>query len=77
MDRRTIRQWRLERGLTQHQLAKLVGVTHISIGNWENARYEPSARQLEALAAALGVCMDQIAFHREDAQAALQSPART
>lgn len=71
MDRRTVREWRLARSLTQHQLAKLVGVTHISIGNWERARYEPCARQLEALAAALDVSMDQIAFRKEDAKAAL------
>lgn len=75
-ERRTIRAWRLERGMTQEQLAAAVGVSHISVGNWDNGRAEPSARQLENLAAVFGVRMDQIAFHKEDALAERTAQAR-
>lgn len=77
MERRTVREWRLANGLTQTKLAHLVGVSHISVGNWEKGRFEPTPRKLQALAAALGVSMDQIAFRKEEAEAALQAPART
>lgn len=70
--KRTVRAWRLIRGMTQDQLATAVGVTSISVGNWENGRNEPSARQLEALSAALDVRMDEIAFHKEDAKAMIE-----
>lgn len=37
-----IRQFRQEKGLTQQQLADLVGVTRQTINALENARYNPS-----------------------------------
>ena len=37
-----IRQFRQEKGITQQQLADLVGVTRQTINALENARYNPS-----------------------------------
>lgn len=37
-----IRQYRLEKGITQQELADLVGVTRQTINALENARYNPS-----------------------------------
>jgi len=69
LDKRTVRAWRTERGVSQEQLARAMETSAVSVRNWENGRNEPSARQLEKLATALGVRMDQIAFHKEDAMA--------
>jgi len=67
-DRRTIRQWRIENGLTQRQLAERLGVTHITIGNWENGRNAPSAYQLVALGAVFDVPVERINFDRDTAR---------
>lgn len=37
-----IRQYRLESGMTQQELAELVGVTRQTINALENSRYNPS-----------------------------------
>jgi transcriptional regulator with XRE-family HTH domain len=67
--RRTIRQWRIANGLTQRQLAERLGVTHITIGNWENGRNAPSAHQLIALGSVFGIPVERIIFDREAARA--------
>jgi transcriptional regulator with XRE-family HTH domain len=73
MGRQTIKALRLAAGLTQRALATRIGVTTLSVSNWETGRNEPSARQLRAVAEALGVSMDGIAFERA---AARQSASR-
>ena len=57
---KTIRELREDRGLTQFELAIRVGVTPISIHNWEFGKSAPGASRLRALADALGVRMDDI-----------------
>ena len=59
---RTIRELREARGWTQLRLAIEVGVTPVTVYNWERGRYEPKASQFRALARALGVSMDNIAL---------------
>ena len=49
----TIKSLRIEKGLTQPQLAKLVGVSNGMISIWENNINEPKASYLKALAVAL------------------------
>ncbi len=51
----TIKSLRIEKGLTQPQLAKLVGVSNGMISIWENNINEPKASYLKALAVALDV----------------------
>ncbi len=60
MVKKTIREWRKEKGWTQAELAYHAGVAPSSVYNWESGRFEPRASQLRDLAAALGVKMDDI-----------------
>jgi transcriptional regulator with XRE-family HTH domain len=59
---RTIRELREERGLTQLQLGNLLGVTPVTVYNWERGQHMPTAPQLRALARVFGVSMDAIDF---------------
>ena len=54
----TIKSLRLEKGLTQPQLAKMVGVSNGMISIWENNVNEPKASYLKALATALEVSVN-------------------
>lgn len=54
----TIKALRLEKGLTQPELAKLVGVSNGMISIWENNINEPKASYLQALAVALDVTVN-------------------
>ena len=56
----TIKSLRLEKGLTQPQLAELVGVSNGMISIWENNINEPKASYLKALANALEVSVDTL-----------------
>ena len=56
----TIKSLRIEKGLTQPQLAKLVGVSNGMISIWENNINEPKATYLKALANALDVTVDHL-----------------
>lgn len=64
-ERPTIPALRRAGGLTQRALATRKGVTKTMVSYWETARNEPTARQLRAVAGALAVSMDNIAFKRE------------
>jgi transcriptional regulator with XRE-family HTH domain len=68
MLRKSIRVLRRERRWSQRELARRIGVSHMSVSHWETSRNEPSARQLRALSEAFGVPMETIAFEREAAQ---------
>ena len=57
----TIARLRLERGLTQGQLAEKVGCLAKDISRWENGARRPGAASLIKLADALGCTIDEIA----------------
>lgn len=59
---KTIREMREERGWTQLQLAIKLGVTPVTIYNWERGRFEPKVSQFRSLARAFDVSMDDIAL---------------
>jgi DNA-binding XRE family transcriptional regulator len=44
-----IRKWRLERGLFQVDLAKRIGVSEMTIVNWEKEKTRPCKKNLEKL----------------------------
>ena len=48
-----IKQLRESKGLTQVQLAKIIGVTSASIARWEKGQTKPRAGHLKALKKAL------------------------
>ena len=51
---------RKERGLTQDELGKKVGVTNKTISRWETGTYLPPAESLEALSKVYGVTINEI-----------------
>ncbi len=63
---KTIRQWRDERGWSQHELAVKLGVTAATVYNWERGKNEPNVSTFRRLARILGVSMDEIALVGEE-----------
>ena len=57
---KTIRQLREERRWTQLELAIKLGVTPVTVYNWERGKVEPRVVQFRALAQVFGVSMDEI-----------------
>ena len=60
LPRKTLREWRTGKYLTQEELAEQVGVTFYTISNWELGIKQPRFKNLRALATALGIQPDQI-----------------
>lgn len=60
VERKTIREWRHGRYLTQGELGELVGVSYFTISNWELGIKQPRVKNLRALAQALGIGPEQI-----------------
>ena len=56
--RKTIRQYREERGWTQLELANKLEVTPATVYTWERGRNEPRVAQLRKMAELFGVLMD-------------------
>jgi transcriptional regulator with XRE-family HTH domain len=47
--------WRKVRGLSQSELAQLIGVTYVTISNWERGETRPSKNQVDRVAKILRV----------------------
>ena len=60
LERKTIREWRTARFLTQGELGDLIGVSYFTISNWELGVKQPRVKNLRALATALGIKPEQI-----------------
>jgi putative transcriptional regulator len=65
----TIRQLREERGWTQLHLAIQLGVTPVTIYNWERGNSEPRVTQFRQLARLFGVSMDDLTLTNQDGEA--------
>lgn len=63
---KTIKELRAATDMTQLDLANAVGVTPVTVYNWERRRHEPTATQLRKIAAIFGVSMDEIDFEATD-----------
>jgi len=59
---KTIKELRDERGWTQLQLAIKLGVTPVTVYNWERGKYEPTASMFRRIARIFEVSMDDIAL---------------
>lgn len=55
-----IKKYRQQAGLTQSQLAALVGATQKQISAWENGTNEPSIRVLKAISKTLSCSIDDL-----------------
>ena len=51
---------RHDKRMTQAQLAQAIGVTTVTVSNWESGRSAPSLKTLTTIAAALGVKVSDI-----------------
>ena len=57
----TIKQYRLERGMTQAELAAAMGVQQTNVSRWERGAIRPDVDTLRKLAGIFGCRMDDIA----------------
>ena len=55
-----LKEWRREKGLSQHQLAKKVGLTYTAIGLWERKQRIPNADAVISLAIFFKVTTDYL-----------------
>lgn len=55
-----LKRIRKEKGMTQDSVAERAGVTATSISRWENGERDPTFRDVEKIAAALGVTMEEL-----------------
>ena len=55
-----IRILRQARGLSQVELARILGVTKQSVSNWENDNIQPSIEMLKKIAQTFGVSADYL-----------------
>ena len=55
-----LKELRIEKGLTQKQLAKELNISEDSVYNWEKGRSEPSINDLITLATMLDVTIDYL-----------------
>ena len=60
--KRELRGLRMGAGLTQQQLADILGVSHISVSRWETGKSIPSPKYIKALADLFGVQGKDIFF---------------
>jgi putative transcriptional regulator len=61
-----IKMLRADLGITQAQLAELVGVARVSIVSIENGRYIPTIETALRISKTLGVPIEQIFWLKED-----------
>lgn len=65
----TIKRIRLERGLTQEQLAELAGISQPHLSILENNQSAPSLKTAARLAKALGLSLDSMVRSEGDEEA--------
>lgn len=56
----TLRDKRIERGMTQELVAELLGVSRQAVSKWESGKTDPSTANLLALADLLGVPVEEL-----------------
>lgn len=55
-----LKELRSEKGLSQHEIGKLVNMSKMAISHWEKGHSEPSIAQLIFLADYFGVTIDYL-----------------
>ena len=57
-----IRKFRIERGLSQKEMAKLTGIPYSTYSNYEHNNREPNLAQLSKIANILGISPQNLVF---------------
>lgn len=57
---------RMEKGLSQRNIAKELHISQGTYNNWENGKTQPSIEQLIVLADFFDVCVDYLIGHSDD-----------
>lgn len=57
---KSIKEKRIEQGLSQQKLANMIGVTHASISCWENGINIPNVLDVWKIADALNMSIDEL-----------------
>lgn len=60
MDGAFFKQLRKEKGLTQKQVAEVLGTTYVTVGNWERGSNFPDVPMAKKVAAFYGVTVDEL-----------------
>ena len=61
-----IRQGRETKGLTQEELAEVVGVSRQAVSKWENGTSDPSTSNLCALAKLYGIPVEELLHETQE-----------
>jgi transcriptional regulator with XRE-family HTH domain len=61
-----IKELRLEKGLTQSELAKMLSCQQTAIGKYERGELEPNIRMLKQLSEIFECSIDFLVFHSDD-----------
>lgn len=59
---KSIKKYRIEKGLTQDQLAEKLSVTRQAISNWETGKTQPSIETLTALSALFDISVEALIY---------------
>ena len=63
MLRITLRAARINKNLTQEQVAEMVGVTKKTVGSWESGKTRPKIDKIEPLCELYGVTYDDVLWN--------------
>ncbi len=63
--RTRIHEYRKEKGITQEELAAMVGVRWETIGALENGKYNPSLKLAIDIAGVFGVTVEAVFYYKE------------
>ena len=63
---RNIRLLRVERKLTQEQIAEVLGVTFQAVSSWERDEYLPDTCNLIELSRVLNVSLDWLVYNKQN-----------
>ena len=61
-DQRSLREWRVFRGMTQQKLAFATGLSISTVRDVERGRHEPSLDTARKILRALNITLEQVAF---------------
>ncbi len=65
LDKITLAAARVNAGFTRPQVAKMLDVTKVTVGNWENGRAKPSLAVKIALSTIYKIPIDEIIFPKD------------